>query len=211
MSSLGTLFLLASAAAVYSVETRNESHISDMLKDVNLLSNLADEVMSIQDRIYVANVYCEGVNEEDIAVLTDKFEAIDKDILNNGSIVFWYKTEGLPSLSSFVSWVEGAAADLKALNLEGTWNIHIEGSMRKGNLFKLLAPIELYICAEEVESSYDEKQYNTNYYSGLLHGSRMIGTEYSNLQIIAKSALPDEQWKITLGTPAIANGPYGAH
>ncbi|MEK5357958.1 hypothetical protein [Paenibacillus sp. FSL L8-0709] len=211
MSLLGTLFLLAASTALYSIETRKDSQMADIHKDVYLLSQIADEVMSNEERIYVANVRCEGANEDDIVVLKDKLGTVDMDLASNGSIAFRYSTHRLQSLSSFLSWIEEAATDLKALNLVGTWNIHIEGSMRKGNLHMLLAPVELYICAVEVESSYAEKQYNTNYYSGLFHGFRMIENECSNLQIIAKCALPDEQWKITMGTPAIINEPYDVH
>ncbi|WP_310828746.1 hypothetical protein [Paenibacillus pedocola] len=181
-------------------------------KDVYLLSQLADEVMSNEERIYMASVCCEGANEEDILLLMNKIGTVNMERFDLRSIVFGYKTHGLECLTSFVSWIERAAAEVKALHLTGTWNIHIEGCMRKGEtLHQLLAPIELYICADEVDSSSDEKEYNTHYYSGLFHGTRMIGDEYSNLQIMAKPALPDNQWRITLGTPSIIIEPYDVH
>ncbi|MBY3621388.1 MULTISPECIES: hypothetical protein [unclassified Paenibacillus] len=84
--------------------------------------------------------------------------------------------------------------------------------MKTRNSFhKLLAPIEVYVCADEVGSNHNEEQFNTKYYSGLFHGSKTIRDECSNLQIIAKSVLPDEQWRMAIGTPAILNETFGVH
>ncbi|BCG60434.1 hypothetical protein [Paenibacillus sp. URB8-2] len=212
MSEILTFLILAATTAAMSVNSSKPHVISETIEDLQFLSQLADELLSDQERTIVTSVSFEG-DKAELESLAAKLYA-DKHVQspiddNNGkkcSLVLQNRVSGLKALPAAESWMKDTVANLEKLGIVGFWNISIEGWMIEGReMSALLDPVLLYISAYEVESDQNGQQLYTSYYSGLFHNSVMAEDEKFNLQILTNYSSEFKKWYMALGTPRITS------
>ncbi|BCG60923.1 hypothetical protein [Paenibacillus sp. URB8-2] len=111
MNAILAFQVLVAATAVWSDSPGKPLDVSNAIEDLRFLSQLADELLSDQERTIITSVSFEG-------------NGVNALVLQN-------RASGIEALSEAISWMEDTASDLKRLGHVGFWNIRIEIFIRK--------------------------------------------------------------------------------
>jgi hypothetical protein len=144
--------------------------------DVEALDRLADGIIAEENRLWVVTVRTGDAMQR------------------------WSGDEAAEA----AQWMEQTAASLQTNNATPIWNVNVQGALaNSADIDRVTQHVQANGQATLVETYEEPRTFSYSYRSPLFEGTVASGDITLNLQAAAHQNTETNEWRITLGTPAV--------